>query len=625
MVSNFFESVVLMLKKYLSFFLALCLTVSLSPAPARAAERDEPPAWAAEAYDALEESLRYRYFSSGTINRNDFAGMLVRLLTHSFPKDELARYSPLPSDYFADALYRIIPSQIAGFGIMDGRVDEATGARYFMPDDPLTREQAAKTVVALLQFVSDKLGYPLSPTGESAVYSDAGLISPWALESAQTIASYGLMQGDQEGRFNPQAQLDYPSAVVLTYRTLQLVTGAVLDSIREPVYQSGQDWSQATDFGRNDGYEVSQPTLGRAEGYYTIDNGDGTFSALVVNYQEPQNLSNLVLYPIEQIAIERFDEEGALASTVTLAQELPMFGAFFDSGEHFYIAYGQTNEDKDNALEVLRIVQYDRDWKRLGSVSVKGRESYTVYPFCATTSRMAVSEDGDTVALYTARLRYDGHQSNLTVLMDAEPFGIQKVMGGQFPDNHVSHSFGQFVRFDGDQMVTVDHGDAYPRSFVFQKGSRETDLLKLSGSVGDNVTGAIGSGFEVSDEGYLFLGCSDPQEGDRKRPWNLFLAYVDQNGRGLEFTWLTDSQESINCARLVKLDGDTFVAMWAQEDGLHWLKLNGAGAVDGEEQVLEGVPMPPTDPVVADGDVCWLQLSPYSILQGRPLLYRISL
>ena len=34
---------------------------------------------------------------------------------------------------------------------------------------------------------------------------------------------------------------------------------------------------------------------------------------------------------------------------------------------------------------------------------------------------------------------------------------------------YVSHSFNQFIDLDGNQIVAVDHGDAYPRSVVLTK------------------------------------------------------------------------------------------------------------------------------------------------------------
>ena len=210
--------------------------------------------------------------------------------------------------------------------------------------------------------------------------------------------------------------------------------------------------------------------------------------------------------------------------------------------------------------------------------------------------------------------------SNITFIMNTQPFSLRTCMGEEFPSNHVSHSFGQFIQYDGDEMVTVDHGDAYPRSFVLQAGGRELELLGIYGDIGDNVTNAIGSGFEVSDDSYLFLGCSAPQDGGSGQPWNVFLARADKNLSGVELTWLTDSGETINCARLVKLDGNTLVALWAQGDDLHYQVLDGQGARLGEEQALPGVPMPPTQPVVQDGSIRWIQ----AVGSGAPHLYTLT-
>lgn len=318
-------------------------------------------------------------------------------------------------------------------------------------------------------------------------------------------------------------------------RLLTLMEGAVSSGQDFLRLQSQIGWSGAAWFGAGD-YSISRSKTGWADGFYTIGNGDGSVSGLVVGDEE--------------ITVEHFDPDGSLASSRVIEKELPTFGAFFDSGDHFYLAFGQDNPDKDDRREVFRVVRYDRDWNRLGAVSVNGKDSYTTIPFRSAVARMAVSGDGETVALYAARTRYDGHRSNITILMDTEPFAVQEVMGQQYPSNYVSHSFGQFIQYDGDWMVTVDHGDAYPRSFVFQDGSRKVDLLKIYGKIGENVTNAIGSGFEVTDDRYLFLGCSDPQDGGEQQPWNVFLAYVGKSGGQVELKWLTDRESSINCARL---------------------------------------------------------------------------
>lgn len=414
--------------------------------------------------------------------------------------------------------------------------------------------------------------------------------------------------------------------------------------------QSELDWRDADAFGRYD-YYVANPKTGYAQGYYLMDNGDSTVSAFVCPYNS------------SEFSLERYNADGSLAHSKTVPLELPIFGAFLAGEDCFYVALGQENLNRDDMQEVWRIVKYDRDGNRIGSVSANGGDTYTAVPFDCTVSRMTLSEDEKTLILYAARERYDGHQSNITFFLDTATMTWQSIWGESFPDNHVGHSFGQFVRFDGDEIVTVDHGDAYPRSFVLQVDTFEIDLLELYGTTGDNVTNAIGSGFEVSESGYLFLGCSDPQTGNGGT-WNLFLSFLPKAtgeapdsmtfgnitvynaiphggfSRGFKIggvwyyvvgswdieeceaavyayldaitptpttIWLTDSDTDINCARLVKLDDAAFAAMWEQNGDLHWQMLDGYGQRMGREHILTGVPMPPTDPIVTDRTIRWIQ------------------
>lgn len=389
------------------------------------------------------------------------------------------------------------------------------------------------------------------------------------------------------------------------------------------ILNSGMDWSGANQFGAND-WSVSKPKTGYAMGHYIVDNGDGTFSGLVVRpVQQKYDYATgeWVTIDPESIGVEVYNAQGQVVETKTLSMELPIFGSFLSGAEYNYIAFGQTNKAMNDSQEVWRVVQYDKAWNRLGSVSANGGETYTTEPFRSTVARMAESADGQKVVLYAARTRYDGHQSNITFVMNAEPFSIKTVMGEKFPSNHVSHSFGQFVQFDGDTFVTVDHGDAYPRAFVLQKGGREETLLAIAGSTGNNVTNAIGSGFEVSDSGYLFLGCSDPQTGSGGEPWNVFLTYTDKNLNSTTFTWLTNSAQTIDCARLVKLTGSSFLAMWQETDGIHYQRLDAQGNTVGSEEVLKDAPMPPTQPMVSNGTVYWIGVTSGST--PRVALYTI--
>ena len=581
--------------------LALLLCLGLLAAPARAAVPD----WAADAYDALDARgllTQERREASGDISRGDFAALLVDAVQAVLPAEELAAWPPVDPSFFDDEVEGDALLYAAAYGILEGA--QVGDQRLAQADTPLNREQAAKMVCSALDFFTS-LGYEVTAPGAPAVYADAAAISPWAAPFPGRVAAYSIMVGDQAGRFNPAGRLDWPSAMVALSRTLERMDLAA-SGLETLVLDSGLDWTGARSFGAGD-YSVSRPLTGFAKGYYTVDNGDGTVSGVQVK--------NGVL------TAEVYDSQGAVTAVKTLPAELPILGTVFSGRTYNYAAFGQKNDGTQDGQETWRIVQYDKAWNRLGAISLTAGETYTTEPFRSAVPRMAESADGETLVLYAARTRYDGHQSNITFLLDAQPFALRTCMGEQFPANHVSHSFGQFVQLDGDSMVTVDHGDAYPRSFVLQADGREETLLEIYGDIGDNVTHAIGSGFELSDSGFLFLGCSDPQSGGEDEPWNVFLTYTDKDLGSTRLTWLTHSGTTIDCARLVKLDGDSFAALWDEGGDLHVQLLDGQGSLTEDEMVLTGVPMPPTQPVVQDGAVRWVQADS----AGTPRLYTLHL
>src|SRR5699024_2462935 len=107
------------------------------------------------------------------------------------------------------------------------------------------------------------------------------------------------------------------------------------------------------------------------------------------------------------------------------------------------------------------------------------------------------AENENELTVHTSRERYltdDGlnHQSQLTIILDTDTMKTKNYLG-EFQKNHVGHSFNQFAQYDGDKLILVDHGDAYPRSIVLNKESgsefTEVDLFKIPGAIGANCTG----------------------------------------------------------------------------------------------------------------------------------------
>lgn len=88
-----------------------------------------------------------------------------------------------------------------------------------------------------------------------------------------------------------------------------------------------------------------------------------------------------------KLLIEYYDSGYNFKKTMTLDLPLPVFGAFYETNDNYYILTGANNTEKDNTKEVYRVSKYSKDWKSQGSCSLFGAN--TTYPFDAGSARMA--------------------------------------------------------------------------------------------------------------------------------------------------------------------------------------------------------------------------------------------
>jgi len=366
---------------------------------------------------------------------------------------------------------------------------------------------------------------------------------------------------------------------------------------------------------------------------YLVANGDQTLSVIEAG---------------SSISIETYDLQFRLLARKTIEPELPLFGGFFSGEKYNYIAFGQENREQNDNKEVIRIVRYDKQFNRIDSVSVKGGESFTVVPFHAGSGRMA--EHGDTLVFHTARLRYktpDGlnHQSQLTIVVDTSTMTVTNHLG-RFQENHVSHSFDQYVLFDGNRHVLLDHGDAYPRSIVLSRQSGNSyntvSMFDIPGKIGANMTGVSVGGFEMSSTSYIVamntVDHSLVQEytdtemvGLPMDQRDIILSVVPRNNlspqavtqRTIAKYAGTDNIASI--PHLVKVSDNRFLVMWQEYDSygrssLKYVTVDQDGVPIGSIRSLDHFWLSECKPIVADGKVIWYA----NFLQSR-IFYTIPL
>lgn len=367
---------------------------------------------------------------------------------------------------------------------------------------------------------------------------------------------------------------------------------------------------------------------------YLINNVDQTFSVIEAN---------------QGVTIETYNTKFELIDNHKVELELPLFGGFYSGKIYNYIAFGQENKEENDDKEVIRIVRYDKNFKRIDSVSIKGGESYTINPFASGSGRMA--EQDNTLIFHTARKRYttsDGlnHQSQLTIQVNTSTMTVSNDLG-QFQKNHVSHSFDQYVQFDGSTPVLVDHGDAYPRSIVIHRGNgmnyTEADLFKIPGRIGANMTGVSLGGFEMSndyymvamnsiDHSYVTDYTSYEMVGLPRDQRDIILSLMPKANfnstaaKQITLSKYVGSDHIASIPKLIKRSDNNMIVLWQEFDmnnhlqDVKYVEIDGQGNTLGEIQSLPHYVLSEVDPIIVDNRIIW-----YTNVDGKRTFYTLPL
>lgn len=383
---------------------------------------------------------------------------------------------------------------------------------------------------------------------------------------------------------------------------------------------------------------------------YIIDNKDGTISIIEPNMMKEGEESKNI------ITIDTYDKEYNLVDSKEIEFELPLFGGFFSEKNYNYIAFGQTNKEENDNKEVIRIVKYDKDFNPIDKASIKGGESYTVVPFDAGSGKM--DKYGNMLVFHTSRERYtteDGlnHQSQLTIFVNTSTMTAINYMG-RFQSNHVSHSFDQYVLFDGSTPIYLDHGDAYPRSVVLTKGDLgETsgtyrrdpriDLFKIPGRTGANATGVLIGGFEISSKNYIVAMntvdhslvedyTSFQMVGLDYDQRDVLVAVTPRAGFGsggvkhITHGKYVGTDKNSSVPQLVKITDDKLVLMWQEHDregqplSVKYVLIDENGEALGQVKEVKDFLLSECKPIVVDNKLVW-----YTNDAGERIIYTIPL
>lgn len=329
------------------------------------------------------------------------------------------------------------------------------------------------------------------------------------------------------------------------------------------------------------------------------------------------------------VVVQYFDSGFNFKSEKSISYGLPLFGAFYETEDNYYLLSGQNNPDEDDSVEVYRVTKFDKSWNKLGEVGLYGENTYM--PFDGGSASM--THKGKYLVVRTCHEMYlhtDGyhHQANVTFEINTSTMKVTdkvtEVLSTKY--GYVSHSFNQFVKIDGNNIVGVDHGDAYPRSVVLIKYSSDMsygqffenlswnaactpiDMLPISGGTGNNYTGVEVGGFEISDSSYIVVGDTIDQSrfGESDLPRNIFISTIDKNLQNEPtITYLTNyNDDTASNPFLVKVNENSFFVVWEHNGSICYRQIDGSGNSVGKEYQFAGQ-LSDCQPIVYDGRVIW--------------------
>lgn len=525
-------------------------------------------------------------------------------------------------------------TELSEQGVINGYSDNT-----FRPNDSLTRGQAAKILARALQLNVDAAENAnladISPThqyyGEISALKEIGVLSGFednTFRAGQPLQRHHIAKMLSTAfMLNPFSEKDFPFNDVpddYQYYVMALYDNDVTKGKTATTF----DGRTSITRGQMAAFLSRAKAASNIESITLRDNMYSNESMLYdTNWKSSKHDAIYatddtitVVEANEDVEITTYDENYRIVNTKTIDLEMPLFGAFYHGEKYNYIAFGHENPSEQN-LEVIRIVKYDHDFNRIDSVSLYGDDITTVVPFSAASGGQ-MAEQGNHLVYHTSRKRYKSddnlnHQSQLTIEIDTSTMRVINDVE-LFPWNHVSHSFDQYVLFNGDEPIYLDHGDAYPRSVVLHKQNdeKQLDVYNIPGNVGDNFTGVTIGGFEQSDTHYLaaFNAVSPSRYTIDKPNRNIHIVSVDKQTLALDTSRINYEpypDTYTTPPKLVKINDDKFLVLWQNYVHRQYFDFMHGAYLDGEGNFISGTYTYPNaqlsqaQPVVFQESIVW--------------------
>ncbi len=344
---------------------------------------------------------------------------------------------------------------------------------------------------------------------------------------------------------------------------------------------------------------------------YLCNNGDGTLSRV-------ENFGDIIM-------VEYYDAKFNVMGHKFPKMELPKFGGCWFGANYNYIIFGQDNYEQKADVECIRIVQYTKNWDRVGSVSLKNCNTMVPFEGCNTD----MTEYGDVLYIRTGHRTYQGQQAAMTIsIRQSKREVIQKQTGVSISYGAFENVAATYIDASDKKVVAVDHCLNDPRGINATKYIEEAGTgnfistvkwaraMSLNGGVNTFSPFTSIGGMEVSGQYDLIAGRTTPG-GENSGSYNVFIAAVpknDFNTQAVKWCFPTGyaygDALTVSTPYIVKVSGEQFVVLWEVHEGamelerVDYVYVDGSGQMTSQVQTMQGC-LSDCQPIVYNGQIVW--------------------
>lgn len=343
-----------------------------------------------------------------------------------------------------------------------------------------------------------------------------------------------------------------------------------------------------------------------------------------------------VFYDNKKINIEYYDNKFNITKKKSIAMELPVWGGFYAGDNDYYVVEGKHNTAQKNDAEVVRVIKYNKNWKKIGAAKITGNTKLFggEVGYIFDVGCVEMTEYNGNLYIVTAHDGYvdsqygQGHQGFLMIKVN------QKNMKGEIVLSDLWHSFAQYIKNKGSVLYVLEQseGDRCTQLSKIDANNLKKQSIEVLGYGGLHTSAwaipcyASVDGMALSKDNVLCLGTSiDQSKYDKIKsdtPHNIYITVTPTSNfseKSTKVKWITKYKgggKSFLGTKITRVNDNRFMVSWEEYDTsqkasnydtlstsiLHYVFIDGKGNVISKEYKA-AAPISECQPIVKNSNI----------------------